>query len=112
MGVLQIISLSIGIPLSLFNLLILICRPVRNWLFNKREEEKREQKREEEQRETDKCLLRDRITDIYYEYKHTGEIKQFKFENVAHLYERYKALGGNSFVDKLWREIKGWIIVE
>jgi hypothetical protein len=52
-----------------------------------------------------KSLLRDRITQIYYKNLDICELKEYEFESVSRLYDAYKALGGNSFVDKIYREM-------
>ena len=48
---------------------------------------------------------------IYYHSHESGKIRQYEFENFVALYEAYKALGGNSFVDKIYAEVKELEIV-
>lgn len=57
-----------------------------------------------------KCQLRSEILRIYYANKENKTIRQFEFENFVLLYEAYKALRGNSFVDRIWREVQTWPI--
>lgn len=38
-------------------------------------------------------------------------IRQYEFENFIFLYEAYKALKGNSFIDKIYEEVKDWEVV-
>ncbi len=57
-----------------------------------------------------KCQLRSEMLRIYYNNKATKTIRQYEYENFSELYKAYKALGGNSFVDKVWREIQSWEI--
>lgn len=52
-----------------------------------------------------KSLLRDRITQVYYKNIDIAELKEYEYESVSRLYEAYKALGGNSFVDKIYKEM-------
>lgn len=52
-----------------------------------------------------KCLLRDRMLDIYYANKDTKKIQQYRLESFIFLYKAYKALKGNSFIDKIYKEI-------
>lgn len=52
-----------------------------------------------------KCQLRNEMLHIYYNNIKTGEIRQYEYENFIMLYEAYKALGGNSFIDKIYEEI-------
>lgn len=58
-----------------------------------------------------KCQLRHDMLEIYYHNKDTGKIRQYEYENFVMLYESYKALKGNSFIDKIYSEVKQWEIV-
>lgn len=58
-----------------------------------------------------KCQLRSEILRIYYHNKDTGKIRQYEYENFIFLYEAYKALRGNSFIDKIYDEVKSWEII-
>lgn len=59
-----------------------------------------------------KCLLRNEITNFYYKHKTSCEIKQYEWENLERIYNAYKKLNGNSFVDRIMKEIKElWMIV-
>lgn len=53
-----------------------------------------------------KCLLRSNITSKYYVYKELGEIPHYEKENMLLMYEQYKKMGGNSFIDDIMEEIK------
>lgn len=57
-----------------------------------------------------KCQLRSEMLRTYYHNKDTGKIRQYEYENFVHLYEAYKALGGNSFIDKIYEEVQSWEI--
>jgi hypothetical protein len=57
-----------------------------------------------------KCQLRSEMLQIYYHNKDTGIIRQYEYENFVYLYEAYKALKGNSFIDKIYREVQTWKI--
>ena len=57
-----------------------------------------------------RCQLRSEMLKIYYRNCESETIHQYEFENFSMLYEAYKALKGNSFIDKIWKEIKGWEI--
>ena len=57
-------------------------------------------------KEGTKCQLRSEMLRIYYHTRETGKIRQYEYENFVMLYEAYKALGGNSFIDKIYREIQ------
>lgn len=58
-----------------------------------------------------KCQLRSEMLRIYYHNHETGEIRQYEYENFVFLYEAYKALKGNSFIDKIYAEVKTWEII-
>ena len=61
--------------------------------------------------EAQKCQLRSDMLHIYYGNRETKEIRQYEYENFVFLYEAYKALKGNSFIDKIYDEIKSWEVV-
>lgn len=58
-----------------------------------------------------KCQLRSDMLEIYYHNKDTRKIRQYEYENFIYLYEAYKALKGNSFIDKIYKEVQKWEIV-
>jgi hypothetical protein len=58
-----------------------------------------------------KCQLRSEMLRIYYRHYESKEIRQYEYENFVMLYEAYKALKGNSFIDKIYKEVKTWKIV-
>ncbi len=58
-----------------------------------------------------KCQLRSEMLRIYYHNRESGVIRQYEYENFVMLYEAYKALRGNSFIDKIYDEVKSWEIV-
>lgn len=58
-----------------------------------------------------KCLLRSEMLRIYYRHSDSGEIRQYEYENFVFLYEAYKALKGNSFIDKIYEEVRSWEII-
>lgn len=58
-----------------------------------------------------KCQLRSDMLHIYYHHRDTGVIRQYEYENFVLLYEAYKALKGNSFIDKIYKEVQTWKVV-
>lgn len=58
-----------------------------------------------------KCQLRSEMLRIYYHNRDTKEIRQYEYENFIYLYEAYKALKGNSFIDRIYNEVKTWKIL-
>lgn len=61
--------------------------------------------------EGQRCLLRAEMLRIYYQHRESKVIRQYEYENFVLLYEAYKALKGNSFIDKIYAEVKEWEIV-
>lgn len=55
-----------------------------------------------------KCLLRSEMLRIYYDNKESKKIRQYELENFIFLYKAYKALRGNSFIDKINKEVMSW----
>ena len=58
-----------------------------------------------------RCQLRSEMLRIYYNNREAGKIRQYEYENFIFLYEAYKALKGNSFIDKIYEEVHSWEIV-
>ena len=55
-----------------------------------------------------KCQLRTEMLRIYYRHREEEKIRQYEYENFMFCYEAYKALKGNSFIDKIYSEVKTW----
>lgn len=58
-----------------------------------------------------KCLLRSSMLRTYYHNKDRQQIRQYECENFVFLYKAYKALRGNSFIDKIYKEVMTWEII-
>ena len=58
-----------------------------------------------------KCQLRSEMLRTYYHNRESGQIRQYEYENFVMLYEAYKALKGNSFIDKIYDEVRTWEII-
>lgn len=108
---LQITNFIIAIATGAFALLITLSKPFRQWLLNVKNEKKDDEAKDEISRETDMCLLRDRITSVYFKHYRDCEIKEYEYLNVQHLYQQYKKIGGNTYVDKIWAEMQEWQII-
>lgn len=61
--------------------------------------------------EGQKCQLRSEMLKIYYHNREKEVIRQYEYENFVMLYEAYKALKGNSFIDKIYAEVKTWEVI-
>lgn len=58
-----------------------------------------------------KSILRSEMLRIYYANRERGEIHQYEYENFMYLYQAYKALRGNSFIDKVHKEVQTWKVI-
>ena len=58
-----------------------------------------------------KCLLRSEMMRTYYHNKDSGKIRQYELENFILLYKAYKAIKGNSFIDKIYKEVMEWEVI-
>ena len=58
-----------------------------------------------------KCQLRSEMLRTYYRNKDAETIRQYELQNFIMLYESYKALNGNSFVDKIYEEVMSWEVI-
>lgn len=58
-----------------------------------------------------KCQLRSEMLRTYYHNNDDKKIRQFEYENFVFLYEAYKALKGNSFIDRIYEEVQSWEII-
>lgn len=58
-----------------------------------------------------KCQLRSDMLHIYYQYHDEKKIRQYELENFVYLYKAYKALKGNSFIDKIYKEVMKWEVI-
>ena len=57
-----------------------------------------------------KCQLRSEMLRIYYRNHDAKAIRQYEYQNFVELYDAYKALNGNSFIDEIYEKIKDWEI--
>lgn len=58
-----------------------------------------------------KCLLRAKMLEIYYKHLDKQELRQYEYENFLYMYAAYKALSGNSFIDKIKTEVDTWTVL-
>lgn len=53
-------------------------------------------------------MLRHDITSVYEQYKSSAAMPKVIYESTMNLYDKYQALGGNSFVEDEVEEMKTW----
>lgn len=58
-----------------------------------------------------KCLLRADMLRTYYKNRESATIRQHEQENFESEYKAYKALGGNSFIDKIYGDVNKWDVI-
>ena len=97
LNVLRIIAEICGAISTAAALLILLIKPLRERVLGMRKVI-----------EGQKCLLRADMLRIYYRHKDERKIRQYEYENFLTTYTAYKALGGNSFIDHIYSEVKDW----
>lgn len=61
-----------------------------------------------EQNQINLSMLRHDIVQVYEFYKEKEVMPLAVYESTMNLYDKYKAMGGNSFVDEIVEEMKGW----
>ena len=58
-----------------------------------------------------RCMLRSDMLRTYYKHREDNTIRQHEKESFVLEYTAYKALGGNSFVDDIYAEVRKWEVV-
>lgn len=86
----------------------LLVKPIRNRVLGIQALKDEQDKKMDALTEGVKCLLRTDMLNIYYAHNEEDTIPQFEFENFVFLYQAYKTLGGNSFIDRVYEEVKKW----
>lgn len=59
-----------------------------------------------------KCQLRSDMLLIYYHNREQKQIREYEYKNFSECYEAYKALKGNSFIEKIHKEVETWEIID
>lgn len=59
------------------------------------------------------CLLRSEITEIYYKYADSVDpvLREYQRKNLDDLYQGYKALGGNHYIDDIYEDMRHWKVI-
>ena len=84
----------------IFGLLALLVKPIRKRLLV-----------DKDTRNGQLCLLRSEIVRTYYRHLDHKTMRQVEFENVDLCYKAYVALGGNSFVEHIFKEMQEWTVL-
>ena len=59
-------------------------------------------------REGQKCQLRSDMLRTYHKNKESRKLRQYEAENFVMMYQAYKAMGGNSFIDEIYEHVTKW----
>ncbi|MBR0113419.1 MAG: hypothetical protein IJM02_06700 [Clostridia bacterium] len=59
-----------------------------------------------------RCQLRSEMLRIYYKCQETGTIKEWQLSNFCELFDAYKALHGNGFIDRIHDEVLTYKVVK
>ena len=71
---------------------------------NQREKKKRQKIELENIKEALQAILRSTIQSQYSKMIHKGFAKPYERQNLSYLYESYKKLGGNSYIENLYKQ--------
>ena len=107
---LSVVALFQGMT-AIITFSLFFIKPLRHWFLGIKERKAEQAECDATEKESVKCLLRSEIVRIYYANREKRELHSFEYDNVAMLYQAYKEMGGNSFVDRIWEEIQNWNIV-
>jgi len=58
-----------------------------------------------------RCQLRHNIVSTYYRHLDEKQLREYEFQEYTKSFAAYKALNGNSFIDKINDEVTKWKIV-
>ena len=58
-----------------------------------------------------RCQLRHDMLHTHYRHREDKTIRQYEMEDFLFLYRGYKALGGNSFIDRIKDEVDDWEVI-
>ena len=99
MNTLSTISLCLGIILTVFNIYVFISLRISN-----------KKNGTNDLKEGVRALLRDKMEDKYYKHEEDKTLREYERKSVDSIYKAYKVLGGNSFVDDIYSQIREWEI--
>ncbi len=132
MGIITNIGAVIGVVLSCITLITLLCKPLRNkiagWIRKTSHMEETRAAVDEVRammqqlmaaeeskqamlrlfKESQLSLLRDSITDLYFKYLPKKEVPTYERKDMVKLFESYRKLGGNSYVQTIYEEFMDW----
>ncbi len=132
MEIITNIGAIIGVVLSCITLVTLLCKPLRKkiagWIRKTSHMEETRAAVDEVRammqqlmateeskqamlqlfKESQLSLLRDSITDLYFKYLPKKEVPTYERKDMVNLFESYRKLGGNSYVQTIYEEFMDW----
>lgn len=100
MSVIQTIASYAGSISAIFAAATILIKPLREWVFGIGD-----------LRDGFRCSLRSDMLHTYYRHKDEKRIRQYELENFILSYRAYKRLKGNSFIEKVNREVMSWEVI-
>ena len=73
-----------------------------------REEQEKSRQEQEKICDGQKCQLRTDMMRTYYKNRDAKKLRQYEAENFVKMYQAYKAMGGNSFIDEIYNHVTQW----
>lgn len=61
--------------------------------------------------EGQKCQLRSDMLSVYYRHREARQLRQYEYEHFVFCFEAYKAMRGNSFIDRIYKEVQEWEVL-
>lgn len=58
-----------------------------------------------------KDVLREKIIALYHKNKHRRQLEENEYEALVQYYKDYKAINGNSYIDKYYGRMKRWEVI-
>ncbi len=77
-------------------------------IFKVIRDQSRIRQEQEKIREGQKCQLRTDMMRTYYRNRDAKKLRQYEAENFVMMYQAYKAMGGNSFIDEIYGHVTKW----
>ena len=71
-------------------------------------EQRKIRQEQEKISEGQKCQLRTDMMRTYYKNRDSRKLRQYEAENFIKMYQAYKAMGGNSFIDEIYNHVTQW----
>ena len=103
-NILQIV-INYLIPVVLGSILGFLTTKLKESKKKNREKEEKQQKKLETLENGVQALLRNELIKGYREYEEKGEITILDKENITHMFEEYKNLGGNGTVKSMFEDL-------